>query len=97
MSEPRQLRRKSRLSDDILKAFHHACDVEELDVADRLLRIMEKVIARLPVAQNGEASLGTQTLSAAHERLWNLRNRSAEEPKAQISITTSTPWPPWLV
>ncbi len=71
-SLPRQGR---RLSDKILVAFHHACDAQDLDVAEQLLKTLETMLTRrgVPSEQNRRKSL--ETLVAAHERLWHLRHR----------------------
>jgi hypothetical protein len=70
---PRQLR---RLSDKIVVAFHFACDQGELEVAWRLLHILETVIRRPPPAGAPERRNQFPVLVAAHERLWHLRHRS---------------------
>ena len=69
---PRQGR---RLSDKILVAFHHACDAQDLTVAEQLLKTMETMLTRrgVPAEQNRRKSL--ESLVAAHERLWHLRHR----------------------
>ena len=69
---PRQGR---RLSDKILVAFHHACDAQDLTVAEQLLKTLETMLTRrgVPAEQNRRKSL--ESLVAAHERLWHLRHR----------------------
>jgi hypothetical protein len=69
---PRQGR---RLSDKILVAFHHACDAQDLVVAEQLLKTLESMLTRrgVPPEQNRRKSL--ESLVAAHERLWHLRHR----------------------
>ncbi len=71
-SAPRQGR---RLSDKILVAFHHACDAQDLIVAEQLLKTLETMLTRrgVPSEQNRRKSL--ESLVAAHERLWHLRHR----------------------
>ena len=71
-SAPRQGR---RLSDKILVAFHHACDAQDLVVAEQLLKTLETMLTRrgIPSEQNRRKSL--ESLVAAHERLWHLRHR----------------------
>ncbi len=71
-SAPRQGR---RLSDKILVAFHHACDAQDLVVAEQLLKTLETMLTRrgVPSEQNRRKSL--ESLVAAHERLWHLRHR----------------------
>jgi hypothetical protein len=69
---PRQGR---RLSDKILVAFHHACDAQDLMVAEQLLKTLESMLTRrgVPPEQNRRRAL--ESLVAAHERLWHLRHR----------------------
>lgn len=69
---PRQGR---RLSDKILVAFHHACDAQDLMVAEQLLKTLEAMLTRrgVPPEQNRRRAL--ESLVAAHERLWHLRHR----------------------
>ena len=64
-----------RLSDKILVAFHHACDAQDLVVAEQLLKTLEALLTRrgVPVEQNRRKSL--ESLVAAHERLWHLRHK----------------------
>ena len=71
-SAPRQGR---RLSDKILVAFHHACDAQDLTVAEQLLKTLETMLTRrgVPAEQNRRKAL--ESLVAAHERLWHLRHR----------------------
>jgi hypothetical protein len=72
---PRMPRRVRRLSDHIMIAFHHACDQGDLEVAGLLLKVLEMMIAapRLP-HPGGDRRRETETLVAAHERLWPLRH-----------------------
>lgn len=67
-----------RLSDKILVAFHHACDAQDLTVAEQLLKTLESMLTRrgVPAEQNRRKSL--ETLVAAHERLWHLRHRESQ-------------------
>lgn len=69
---PRQSR---RLSDKILIAFHHACDQSDLDVADQLLQIVETMLRRRGGTTDSNRRRSLDSLVAAHERLWHLRNR----------------------
>jgi hypothetical protein len=64
-----------RLSDKILVAFHHACDAQDLSVAEQLLKTLESMLTRrgVPPEQNRRRAL--ESLVAAHERLWHLRHR----------------------
>ncbi len=67
---PRQGR---RLSDKILVAFHHACDVNDFEVADHLLIALELMLTRRPFPTDGGRRRSMESLVAAHERLWHLR------------------------
>ena len=70
-SLPRQGR---RLSDKVLIAFHHACDVSDFDVADQLLVALEVMLTRRPYTADVGRRRGMESLVAAHERLWRLRH-----------------------
>ncbi|WP_235961977.1 hypothetical protein [Falsiroseomonas selenitidurans] len=72
-SGPRPTR---RLTDKILLAFHQACDQGELEVARALLAACELAIAH-SAAQIRDRRRHAETLCAAHERLWFLRNPQA--------------------
>jgi hypothetical protein len=63
-----------RLSDKILIAFHHACDQADFEVAEQLLRILEMMLTRRPLAPDGTRRRNMESLVAAHERLWHLRH-----------------------
>ncbi len=64
-----------RLSDKILIAFHQACDQGDFDVAEQLLRTMETMLMRRPLApEGGNRRRSMEGLVAAYERLWYLRH-----------------------
>ena len=67
-------RHSRRLSDKILVAFHHACDVMDLEVADQLLQLLETMTTRRPRPEDGNRRRSIEGLVAAHERLWHLRH-----------------------
>ena len=67
-------RQGRRLSDKILVAFHHACDVDDFVVADCLLRTLELMLTRRPPPADMGRRRSIESLVAAHERLWCLRN-----------------------
>lgn len=71
------IRHGRRLSDKILVAFHHACDSQDLDVAEQLLRILERMMQRPEVPPEQNRRRGLESLVAAHERLWHLRHRDS--------------------
>lgn len=63
-----------RLSDKVLIAFHHACDQDDVKVAESLLKVLEFMIRREPILPAGGKKRRTaQSLVAAYERLWALR------------------------
>jgi citrate lyase alpha subunit len=76
VAPPRHTR---RLSDKILIAFHHACDQGDFEVAEELLRILEMMLTRRPVAPDVNRRKNMESLVAAHERLWLLRHPEANE------------------
>jgi hypothetical protein len=63
-----------RLSDKILVAFHHACDQADIEVAMRLLNVLEFMLKRQHHFPVGENRRGQESLVAAHARLWLIRN-----------------------
>jgi hypothetical protein len=69
---PRQGR---RLSDKILVAFHHACDQGDFEVAEQLLQVVELMVRRRITGADPNRRRSLDSLVAAHERLWHLRNR----------------------
>lgn len=71
-------RHSRRLSDKLLVAFHHACDVTDLEVADQLLRLLELMTTRRPRPEDGNRRRSIEGLVAAHERLWHLRHPQTE-------------------
>lgn len=67
-------RHTRRLSDKILVAFHHACDVADYEVAENLLRILEIMVTKRPMPDGSNRRRNMDSLIAAHERLWQLRH-----------------------
>ena len=70
-----------RLSDKILIAFHHACEHKDLEVAERLLHVLEMMLARRsdPVVPDRRRQQNRETLAAAHEHLWRLRHPDQDD------------------
>jgi hypothetical protein len=68
-------RHTRRLEDKLLVAFHHACDVADIEVARLVLQILELMLARKPAQPDPNRRRNLEGLVAAHERLWNLRHR----------------------
>lgn len=71
LSTPRHTR---RLSDKLFVAFHQACDTAELDVAEQLLGILEKMMSKRPTTNEGNRRRNMEGVVAAFERLWHLRH-----------------------
>lgn len=69
-----QSRYSRRLSDKILIAFHHACDQDDYEVAEQLLMVLEKMLARRAANPDTNRRKSIESLVAAHERLWHLRH-----------------------
>ena len=63
---------KRRLSDDVLVAFHHACDQGDIEVARGLLKVLEFMMRRPTTAPDGNERRAWGSLIAAHERLWEI-------------------------
>ena len=68
-------RHTRRLEDKLLVAFHHACDVADIEVARNVLHILELMLSRKPSQPDPSRRRNMEGLVAAHERLWNLRHR----------------------
>jgi hypothetical protein len=66
-------RQRRQVSDDILVAFHFACDVKDLLIAQRLLQAFEALLQGRVNTPDFNRGRAVATLVAAHERLWNLR------------------------
>ena len=62
------------LSDQILSAFHQACDEADYQVADHLLRTLEMMLTRQQVGAGTNDRRNIDSLVEAHERLWQLRH-----------------------
>lgn len=75
-TQPRYTR---RLSDKILIAFHHACDQNDFEVGEALLKILEMMITRRPASPDQNRRKNMESLVAAHERLWLLKHPEAKE------------------
>jgi hypothetical protein len=74
--EPRYTR---RLSDKILIAFHNACDEKDLDVAMRLLDVLESTTRRSHTLPTTADRRVKESLVAAYERLWHLRRPETDQ------------------
>jgi hypothetical protein len=72
-------RHSRRLSDKILAAFHQACDLADLEVAEQLLHVLEVMLTRRPMPSDGSRRRSMEGLVAAHERLWHLRHPDSQD------------------
>lgn len=68
-------RHTRRLEDKLLVAFHHACDVSDIEVARHVLQVLEIMLSRKPSQPDPNRRRNMEGLVAAHERLWNIRHR----------------------
>jgi hypothetical protein len=71
VSQPRVERRPRTLLDELLAAFHFACDIKDYEIAKRLLETAETTSA-LRDSAGVERRRGLSAVVAAHERLWAL-------------------------
>ena len=62
------------LSDRLFGAFHQACDISDLEVAEQLLVILEKVLNNPFSNKKSNQPRSIESLVAAFERLWYLRH-----------------------
>ena len=67
MALPRQLPER------ILVAVHQACDIGELGTADRLLSVLDAMLAQVAGPPSAAQRRVVEGLVAAYERLWHLR------------------------
>jgi hypothetical protein len=69
--QPRVERRPRNLLDELLAAFHFACDIKDYEIAKRLLSTAENAVA-LRESLGAERRRGLAAVVAGHERLWAL-------------------------
>ena len=65
------------LFDKILHAFHQACDLEDLEAANALLNVLENLMSSTVRRPGDDRHRHQQSLVAAHQRLWQIRNPEA--------------------
>jgi hypothetical protein len=63
-----------RLTDRILIAVHQACDEAELEVAEQLLLVAERLVPHRHGSADPMRRRFLEAVVAAHQRLWHLRN-----------------------
>jgi hypothetical protein len=66
-------RQKTALFHRILLTFHDAADTRDIEVALRLLKILESLATAPTDATPQERTRALRGLVAAHERLWAIR------------------------
>jgi hypothetical protein len=66
-------RQKSSLFHRILLTFHDACDARDIEVAQRLLKILEAIATVPGDVTPPERTRALRGLVAANERLWTIR------------------------
>jgi hypothetical protein len=62
-----------RLADQLLDAFHAACDDHAVEVAWHLLELLERMSRFPTVLPTGSERRRPTDLSGAYERFWNLQ------------------------
>ena len=67
---PRQQR---QLPERVLVAAHQACDIGELEVADRLLSVLNTMLIQIVGPPSAPQRRVIEGMVAAYERLWHLR------------------------
>ena len=78
VKEVRVARKRRKVANDILHAFHFACDTKDLEVAEQLLQVFEDLLIKRVAEPSTSRASELAPLVAAHERLWSLR----QSPKA---------------
>lgn len=69
-------RHTRRLEDKLLVAFHHACDVNDLEIAAQVLNVLELMLGRRPIAGDSFRRRAMESFVAAHERMWHIRHKA---------------------
>ncbi len=69
-------RQRRPFADDILIAFHYACDLRDYMVAGQLLLTYESMLTGRSGSPTSDRRRALDSLVAAHERLWSLRHAS---------------------
>ncbi len=75
-TEMRAARSRRKVSDDILHAFHFACDMKDLEIAQALLKTLENLLVKRVATPAAQRTRELAPLVAAHERLWALRQNA---------------------
>ena len=67
-------RQRKDVANDILNAFHFACDIKDLEIAKRLLAALETLVADRSNSPGFDKQRALASIVAAYERLWALRH-----------------------
>jgi hypothetical protein len=67
-------RARKDVANDILNAFHFACDIKDLEIAKRLLAALETLVEDRTATPGFDKPHALATIVAAYERLWALRH-----------------------
>jgi hypothetical protein len=81
-------RYRRRLSDDLLIAFHAACDQDDLEIARHLIGVLEFSMRRPSIGPKVQDSRARRSLVAAHERLWDMQHRELLDAAPVTAMTT---------
>lgn len=65
---------KHAMSDEIILAFHMACDLRDVEVARKLLIVLEVTIRGNERRSDFNWEYALNALLAGHERLWALKH-----------------------
>ena len=66
-------RQQKQLPERILVAAHQACDIGEFGTADRLLSVLDAMLAQINGSPSAAQRRVIEGMVAAYERLWHLR------------------------
>ena len=82
-----------RIMDKVAQAFHHACDIVDVEVAERLVQIMDRMVSERLLRADGTRRRAVEVLVGAHEHLWQIRHADAffetipeEQAEEQVTV-----------
>jgi hypothetical protein len=73
IQEVRAERKRRRVSDDIFRAFYFACDIRNLEAAERLLSVLENLLIQRVDSSPASRKRELDPLAAARKHLSSLR------------------------
>ena len=86
-TKPPRPRSTRRLSNELLTIYHYACDEGDLEVAKRLLAVVERIASRAKIPVDGTERRLRSSLVASPERLWMLRHFGCRQALAGSGVT----------